>query len=44
MADYFNNEDGTRMAIPADPVRVARIADLHANAVAPPIGRRKVAV
>ena len=44
MADYFNNEDGTRVVIPADPVRVARIADLHANAVAPPIGRRKVTV
>ncbi len=44
MADYFNNEDGTRLIIPADPVRVARIGGLRASAVAPPTRSRRAAV
>jgi hypothetical protein len=43
MADYFNNDDGTRAVIPADPSRVARLAGLHRNAVAPPTGARRAA-
>jgi ThiF family len=43
MADYFNNDDGTRAVIPADPARVARLAGLHRNAIAPPTGARRAA-
>lgn len=43
MADYFNNEDGTRTVIPADPARVARLVGLRESALAPALRRSKVA-
>lgn len=43
MADYFNNEDGTRLVIPADPARVARLVGLRESALAPALRRSKVA-
>lgn len=43
MADYFNNEDGTRTVIPADPARVARLVGLRESAIAPAVRGRRVA-
>ena len=43
MAAYFDLDDGTLQSIDAEPGRVARIAGLHRNAVAPPTGTRRAA-
>jgi PRTRC genetic system ThiF family protein len=43
MAAYFDLDDGTLQSIDAEPGRVARIAGLHRNAVAPPVGNRRAA-